>query len=378
MYKGYKVRIYPTKSQRELIWKHVHASRFIWNYMLSLQIENYKNGGKFITSYGMNYLLKPLREKEEYQWLKEISYKTLQRTCADLADAYIRFFNGDGYPKFKSKKKAKIAFPVRCDGTYFKNEYICIEKIGKIKYRSDFAFPNGRGYKFQNVRFTYLNGKYYISFVMEHENQVYNLTDSAMGIDLGIKELAVVAYGNKKYVFNNINKSKQMRSLDKKLRYVMKVASRKYEESRKRTGKYTKTKNIIKEEDKMRRLYSRMTNIRNNYTHQITHFLVSLLPNKVVMENLGVTDMLQNKRMSKYVHNQRFFMFINQMKYKCEWMGIQFVQVDRYFPSSKMCSCCGNIKKDLKLSDRTYVCSNCGLVIDRDYNAAINLMKYVA
>ena len=375
-YKGFKVRIYPTKDQIDIIWKHVHASRFIWNYMLSNQEEIYNSGGKFLNAYGMNYLLKPLREKEEYSWLKEVSYKTLQRTCSDLATAYIRFFNGKGHPRFKSRKKAKMSFPVRCEGTCFKNGLLHVEKIGNIKYKTDLSFPSGRSNCFKNVRLTYSRGKYYISFVMECESQAQQLTNNSMGIDLGIKELAVVACGDRQYVFHNINKSKKMREIRRRIKYTMRNISRKYEANKQGEHKFIKTNNITREEEKLRRLYAKETNIRLNYMHQITHLLVSMLPYRVVMEDLNITGLMKNRHLSNAFQNQALYKFINQMRYKCEWNGIEFIQANRFFPSSKTCSCCGAIKKELKLSERTFVCPECGFVIDRDYNAAINLSKY--
>ena len=137
-----------------------------------------------------------------------------------------------------------------------------------------------------------------------------------------------------------------------------------------------KTNNIMKEEDKLRKLYAHVSNIRMNYIHQTTHFLVSKLPRRVIMEDLDIVDMMKNKHLSKAIKEQCFHEFIRQMRYKCEWRGIEFVQANRFYPSSKTCSCCGNIKRDLKLKDRVYKCDVCGLVIDRDYNAAINLSRY--
>ena len=377
MIKGFKIRIYPTKEQEELIWKHIHASRFIWNYMLDLQQKNYADGGKFISAFGMHYLLPGIKKQGGFEWLNEVSSQMLKRTCGDLAEAYKRFFGGSGFPKFKSRKRAKPAFPVCCDRFYFKDGCAQIQKLGRVKYKSDFIFPEGRGQKFSNVRVSFINGKYMLSFGMECENQTPKLTDNSMGIDLGIKELAVVACGDKQVVFHNINKSKKVRDLNKRIRHAQRSISRKYEESRKRNGgRYEKTNNIHKEENKLRRLQARKANIRQNYLHQTTHALVSMLPKKVVMEDLHVSGMMKNKHLSKAVQEQCFYEFIWQMRYKCEWNGIEFIQVPRFYPSSKTCSCCGSIKHDLKLSDRMFVCPNCGAVIDRDYNAAINLSRY--
>jgi putative transposase len=196
-----------------------------------------------------------------------------------------------------------------------------------------------------------------------------------MGIDLGIKETMTVAYGDEQIVFHNINNSKTIRNLKKQMKHLQRSISRKYE-ANKQGKKYIKTKNIERLEDRLRKMYARLTNILTNYIHQCTHKLVSLLPCKVVMEDLNVQGMMKNKHLSKAIQEQCFFEIIRQMKYKCEWNGIPFYQVDRFYPSSKTCSCCGHIRKDLKLSDRTYICPECGLVIDRDINAAINLQRY--
>ena len=377
MIKGYKIRIYPTKKQEELIWKHIGSCRFIWNYMLDLQIERHKQGEKHLSGFDMMDLLTPLKCEEEYAWLKEVSNTSLQRTCATLASAYNGFFRKRlGFPKFKSRKRSKPSFPVRSERLHFNGNVAVIEKIGKIKYKSDFQFPQGTGHKFIDARISFINGKYMLSFGMECENQTPHLTDHKVGIDLGIKELAAVACGDEQFVFGNINKSKKIRELKRKLKHTQRTISRKYEASKARTGRYEKTRNIEREENKLRKLYTRLTNIRHNHLHQTTAKIISLLPMRVTMEDLNVTGMMKNRHLSKAIAEQCFYEFIRQMRYKCEWNGIEFVQVPRMCPSSKTCSCCGTVKRDLKLSDRTYVCPDCGLTIDRDYNAAINLMRY--
>lgn len=377
MIKGYKIRIYPNKEQKILIEKHIGACRFIWNYMLNLQNENYKLGNKYITRFDMIRSLTPLKKQEEYEWLNEVSNKSLCNICTDLDKDFKGFFKKEHkYPNFKSKKKAKKIYPVRSDGFYFKNSrHIKIEKIGIIKCKTDFEMPIGK-HKFSNVRLSKELNKYFISFGLECENQVRQLNDYNMGIDLGVKDFAVVSYGDNSLVFHNINKSSRMKKLDRKLKHLQRSISRKYEANR-QGNKYIKTNNIIKEEEKLRKIYKRISNIRNNYIHQITHKLIELLPKRVVMEKLNILGMMKNKHLAKAIAEQNFYKFIEYMKYKCEWNGIEFIQVDRFYPSSKKCSCCGNIKKDLKLSDRVYVCK-CGLNIDRDLNAAINLKNYVA
>ena len=209
---------------------------------------------------------------------------------------------------------------------------------------------------------------------MECENQAPHLTDMSMGIDLGIKDLAIAEY-NGQVVFHNINKSKKMKELREKQKHLQRSISRKYE-ANKQGKKYIKTKNIERLENKLRKLYYHISNIHQNYVHQCTHALVSLLPSRVVIEDLNIQGMMKNRHLARAIQEQCLSEFIRQMRYKCEWNGIEFVQANRFYPSSKTCSCCGNVKRDLKLSDRIYKCDICGLKIDRDYNAAINLSKY--
>lgn len=371
MIKGYKVRLYPTKEQEELLWKHIHACRFIWNYMLAYQNENYANGGKYISEFGMSNLLTPLKKQDKYTWLNEVSHSTLQIICRDLNKAFQLFFKKQlKYPKFKEKHKCRHSYPV-CIPRFriISNELVQIQKIGKVKCK-DINIPQG---KISNLRISFVNNKWILSFGIECENQTLNeLTDKSMGIDLGIKELAVVSFGEEKLVFHNINKSKRIKTLEHKLKHIQRVIARKY----KTNGNYEKTKQIQKYEKIRKELYYKISNIRQNYIHQTTHTLISYRPSRVVMEDLNVVGMMKNKHLSKAIGEQKFYEFTRQIKYKCEWNGIEFVQADRFYPSSKKCSCCGKIKKDLKLSDRIYRC-DCGLSIDRDYNAAINLMKYV-
>lgn len=380
MIKSYKIRLYPTKEQEQLMWKHVGSCRFIWNWMLAKQEELYKQGEKHLPAFDMINLISPMKKQEKYRWLREVSSKSIETICRDLDKAYKTFFKKtSGFPKFKNRKKSKPNFPVRTEALYFKDDKVLnIEKIGKIKYRTDFTFEYGKGTcKFTNARISYINGKWMLSFGMECENQVRELNDISMGIDLGVKDLAIVEYNGKPLVFHNINKSSQMRNIGKRMKHLQRSISRKYEANR--TGKkYNKTKNIEKQEERLRKLYARQSNKRRNYIHQATHKLVSLLPKRIVMEDLNVVGMMKNRHLSKAVQEQCFYEFIRQMEYKCAWNGIEFIKADRFYPSSKTCSGCGCIKKDLKLSDRTYRCDDCGLVIDRDYNAAINLSRYVA
>lgn len=381
--KAFKLRLYPTKEQERKMWQHVGSCRFVWNYMLALQEERYKAGEKHLSGFDMNKMLTPLKNDGEHNWLYEVSNRSLQITCSDLADAYNMFFKKKHkHPKFKSRKTDRPSFPVDNTSFYFKDERHCnIQKIGKVKVKTKKSFPIGNKVcKFYNPRVSYDEAKkrWIIAFAMDVEVDQEELTDKLMGVDLGVKDLANVAFGDENVVFHNINKSKRVRSLEKKKRHIQRNISRKYEASKKRTGRYEKTNGILREEQKLREVQARLNGIRQNYTHQVTHKLVSMLPEKITMEDLNVSGMMKNKHLARSISEQRFHEFLRQMEYKCDWNGIELVKADRFYPSSKTCSSCGSIKKDLKLSDRTYVCPECGLTIDRDYNAAINLQKYVA
>lgn len=374
MYKSFKVRVFPNNEQVELMWKHFHTSRFIWNYMISLQQQRYKNGEKHLSGFEMNKEVTILKKDDAYSWLRDVSSHTLYRTCADLDMSYKKFFNKKaGYPKFKSRKKSNVSFPLTdtVGKTYFTNEYVNVPVIGKMKYKTNYDLPLGRDKKICNPRLLYINNKWLIYFNLLCDKQVQKLSGN-MGIDLGVKDLAIVSYNSNCIIFPNINKGKRIRYLKRKLKHLQRNVSRKYKTNK----NYDKTKSILKIETQIKEICYHISNIRKNYIHQITHYLVSLNPQRIVMEDLNVKGMIKNRLLSSAIKEQCLSDFIAQMEFKSNYRGIEFIKADRFYPSSKTCSCCGNIKKDLKLSDRIYRCNNCGLIIDRDYNAAINLMNY--
>jgi putative transposase len=375
MIKGYKIRLYPTPEQEQAMWAHVHAARWIWNWALGMRIAVYHNSKRTVSSYGLSNMLPCLKEHEGYEWINEVSAAMLQRVLGDLEQAYRDFFKKKrGFPKFKSRKKTDPKFPVCMSqgDFYFKGDRVQIAKLGKIPYHTNYDIPQGREQKFSNPRISYDRGKWLLSFGIECESQVRQLTDKKMGIDLGIKDLAVVSYGEEKLVFHNINKSKRMRYLEHKRKHLQRSLSRKY----KVNGSYEQTANVKKVKAILQRVNSKLTNKRKNYVHQTTHALIELLPYRITVEDLNVSGMMKNKHLSKAIQQQCFAEFIRQIEYKCEYNGIEFQRADTWYPSSKTCSGCGSIKKDLKLKDRVYVCPVCGLEIDRDFNAAINLERY--
>ena len=373
MIKSIKIRLSPTKEQEELMFQSVGIARFAYNWGLSKWEEMYKEGIKPSKAKIRKEFNNSIRKNDDFKWLYNVSGQITAQAFADLEDAYKNFFDGLAQrPKFKNKKKSKKSFYVRYDAIKFSNNRVNIEKIGKVKYSSNYKIPKLD--KYTNPR-CHFDGKYwYLTFGFEHgESQASLNEDLSIGIDLGISHLAIVNHLDNP--IKNINKSKEVRRLKKKLKRLQRQVSRKYEMNKK-GSKFVKTNNIIKLERQIKLVHRRLNNIRNNHIHQATSKIIKLNPYRVVMEDLNVSGMMKNKHLAEKIAEQKFYEFKRQMKYKCQFNKIEFALADRWYPSSKACSCCKNIKKDLKLSDRTYTCNECGLVIDRDKNASINLGNY--
>ena len=372
MIKSVKIRLLPTKEQEILMFKSVGAARFAYNWGLAKWEEKYKKGLKPKGSLIKKKFNNDVKKQEQYKWLYEVSAQITSQVFKDLQKAFNNFFKKKAkYPRFKSKKRSRQSFYVRHDRMTIKNNTVNIEKVGRVKFTTNYDIPILD--KYVNPRCSF-DGKYwYLTFGFEHgENQVELNQDLSIGIDLGISRLAVVNCLDKS--IKNINKTKKVRKLKKKLKRLQRQVSRKYEMNKQGT-KFIKTSNIKKLERKIKLIHRKLTNIRNNHIHQATNKIVKLRPYRVVMEDINISGIMKNKHLSKAIAEQKLYEFIRQMKYKCEFNRIQFIQADRYYPSSKKCSKCGEIKKDLKLSDRIYKCK-CGLKIDRDKNASINLGNY--
>lgn len=371
--RAYTIRLYPTKTQEQDMIKHINACRYIWNWMIEQQENLYKESKKHLSAFDMIKLLTPLKNDGEHDWLYEISNATLQIVCRDLRKCYENVFNHrSNLPKFKTKKHSKLIFPICPVRSWFEKDVVHIQKIGKVKYRADCKINIGRcGNKIFNPRIKNVCGKWILSFVRDDEKQVIPLSGKNMGIDLGLKNFMTVAYGDDMIVFPNINKTKKIKDNEKKIRFLYRSIMRKY-----RANNFKKTKSIEKLEAKVKKVIRKNSNIRKNYIHQCTHKLVSLLPSKIIMENLNVSGMIKNRHLAKAISDSCFYETIRQLRYKSSWNGICFIQADRFFPSSKLCYNCGCIHKELKLSDRIYVCPECGFTIDRDFQAALNLQRY--
>lgn len=300
----------------------------------------------------------------------------------DACEAYRDFFKGyTKFPRFKSKKHSVPKFyqdnvKIQFTDTHVKVEGFATsrkknkQKLNWIRLAEHGRIPTEK-VKYMNPRIKYDGLNWYITVGIEYEDSTTLSTNEGIGIDLGIKDLTICSDGN---TYKNINKTHKIKKLEKRKRRLQRSISRRYEKNKK-GGSYCKTSNIIKSEKELLKLNHRLTNIRQNYLHQTTTEIVKTRPSFIVLEDLNVKGMMKNKHLSKSVQQQCFGEFRRQIEYKSAWNNIQVIIADRFFPSSKLCSYCGNIKKDLKLSDRIYRCE-CGNVIDRDYQAALNLKKY--
>ena len=348
------------------------TARWAYNWVLAKQEENYKLGNKFIQDGILRKELTQLKKVEEYSWLSNVSVDVYKQAVKDACAAYKRFFKKQAkFPKFKSRKKSKPSFYNDSVAIGVTNSYIKLTRIGKVKLSEKGRIPYG-DVTYYNPRVTFDGLHWYLSISVETTVFQQEATGESLGIDLGIKDLAIVSNGS---AYPNINKTPKVKKLKKQLRRMQRQVSRKYEMN-KDGDKFVKTKNISKLETKIRKQYIKLTNIRTNYRQQITTEIVKTKPSRIVVEDLNVKGMMKNKHLSKAIAEQSFYAFTETLRYKCEAQGIEFVKASMWFPSSKTCSRCGNIKKDLKLKDRTYNCECCGKSIDRDLNASINLARY--
>ena len=365
---GKKVRLKPTKAQELVMWKSVGTARWVYNWTLARQQENYKNGNKFISDNDIRKEITEMKQLDQFKWLYDVSNNVAKQAVKDACNAYKNFFQGKAeFPRFKSRKRARLSFYNDTEKLKVKpSKRVLIEKVGWMQTSEQIPV----GLKYCNPRVSFDGRYWYLSVGIEQAFKKEKLTDEVIGIDLGITTLAVCSNGNK---VKNINKTIVVRKIEKCLRRLQRSVSRKYEMN-KEGDRYAKTSNCIKIEKQIQRLHRRLANIRTNHIHQATNAIVKTKPCKVVMEDLNVKGMMKNRHLSKAIQQQKFKEFSRQMKYKCEKYGIEFMEVDRFFPSSKKCSSCDEIKKDLKLKDRVYTCK-CGFKMDRDLNAALNLQK---
>ena len=386
MYRAIKIRLLPTKEQETLFWKSAGTARWAYNYFLSANEQAYKEG-KRINVYEVLRHINNVLKKTTHTWLREVGCNVTKQGVKDAALALQRYIKGiSSKPKFKKRRKSKISFYVNYERLKRTKNGFHGEKIGFIKTAA--SLPKiAKGKHYVNPHISFDGKHWYLSVGYEVKQKQVELTGESMGIDLGVKELAIVSNqdASRTKFYENINKSAKVRRLEKKLKREKRKVSRKQEANIKSHDKkhrpiwkrpLRECRNIQKQNKIIQLLYKKLTDIRTNYLHQTTTEIVKTKPSKIVMEDLNVKGMMKNRHLAKAVAKQRFYEFKRQIKYKAEMYGIKVIEVDRWYASSKTCSCCGYIKHDLKLSDRIYICPICNTKLDRDLNAAINLANY--
>ena len=382
MIKTIRVMLLPNNKQKTKLFQYANTARFAYNWALGREQENYRNGGKFISDGDLRKEFTQLKKTDEYAWLNRVSNNVTKQAIKDACEAYRDFFKGyTKLPRFKNKKHSVPKFyqdnvKIQFTDTHVKVEgFATSKKKNKQKLNWIRLAEHGRipteNVKYMNPRIKYDGLNWWITVGIEYENSTSLPLNEGIGIDLGIKDLAICSDEHK---YQNINKTQKVRKLEKRKRRLQRSISRRYEKNKKGVS-YCKTSNIIKSEKELLKLNHRLTNIRQNYLHQTTTEIAKTKPSYIVLEDLNVSGMMKNRHLSKAVQQQGFYEFRRQIEYKSTWNNIPVIIADRFFPSSKLCSCCGNIKKDLKLSERIYKCE-CGNVIDRDYQAALNLKMY--
>ena len=383
MIRSIKVRLNPNNKQFTKLFQYAGCARFAYNWAINREEENYKQGNKFLSDMDLRKEFTQLKKLQEYKWLNEVSNNVTKQAIKDACNAYKNFFKGQSkFPKFKSRKYSTPSFyqdnvKIQFTDTHVKVEAFSMskkqnkQKLNWIKLCEKKKIPTDC--KYMNPRFTYDGLYWYVSVSIEVDDNTENTLPSneGIGIDLGIKDLAVCSDEN---TYKNINKTQRVKKLEKRKRRLQRSVSRKYCKNKKGDN-YCKTNNIIKREKELLKIIKRLTNIRHNYLHQTTSEIIKRKPSFICIEDLNVSGMMKNRHLSKAVQEQEFYEFRRQIEYKAKWNNIPVIIADRFFPSSKMCSCCGHIKKDLKLSDRIYKCE-CGNIINRDFQASLNLQKY--
>lgn len=375
MLKSFKTEINPSEEQKVKIRKTIGTCRFIYNFYLAHNKELHENGKKFMSSNKFRVWLNNeyVPKHPEYSWIKEAYSKAVTQAVNNGQTAFTRFFNHkSAFPRFKKKGKSDVKMyfvknnpkDCRCE-----RHRINIPSLGWVRIKEKGYIPTTKdGYVIKSGHVSIKADRYYVSVLIEiPDNRIANNSNEGIGIDLGLKDFAVVSNGTS---YKNINKSAKLKKLEKQLIREQRSLSRKYENVKK--GGPTQRANIQKQRLKVQKLHHRIDNIRTDYINKTIAEIVKTKPSYITIEDLNVLGMMKNKHLSKAVASQKFYEFRTKLQAKCNENGIELRVVDRWFPSSKTCHCCGAIKKDLKLSDRTFTC-DCGYIEDRDFNAALNL-----
>ena len=377
--KSFKTEINPTQEQMQKINRTIGTCRFVYNFYLAHNKELYDSEKRFLSGMDFQKWLNNiyLKENPEYLWIKEVSSKSVKQSIMNADKAFKRFFKKQsGFPRFKKKNRSDVKMyfvrnnPNDC---FCERHRINIPTLGWVKLKEKGYIPTSKqGYRIKSGTVSRKAGRYYVSVLIDMpDTEKPQLNTFGLGIDLGIKEFAVMSNG---IVKKNINKTAKLRKLEKQLKREQRCLSRKYEDVKKRNKKKGEAtrQNIQKQLLRVQKLHQRIDNIRTDYMNKTIAEIVKTKPSYITIEDLNVKGMMKNRHLAKAVASQKFYEFRTKLQIKCNENGIELRVVDRWYPSSKTCHCCGAVKKDLKLSDRIFKCS-CGYVEDRDLNAALNL-----
>ncbi|TPG00461.1 transposase [Clostridium perfringens A] len=385
--RSYKIEINPTQEQKTKIHQTIGVSRFVYNFYIARNKEIYEREGKFVSGMDFSKWLnnKYIPNNQEMKWIKEVSSKATKQAIMNGDKAFRDFFKkAKGFPRFKKKKNqdVKAYFPKnnKTDWTLERHK-VKIPTLGWVRLKEFGYIPVNSIVKSGTV--SQKADRYYVSILVEETAikisngntgiEIFNHNNEGVGIDLGIKEFVICSNGNK---FKNINKISTVKKVEKKLKREQRKLSRKYESlkirNKKEKGGNVTSQNIQKQVVKVQKLHQRLANIRTDYINKIVSSIIKQKPSYITIEDLNIKGMMKNKHLSKAIASQKFFEFKTKLTVKCKENHIELRIVDRFYPSSKTCSQCGKVKKDLKLSDRIYKC-DCGFTIDRDLNASINL-----
>ena len=409
MIKTYRVMLCPNNVQNSRMFATAHTARYAYNWTLALQMRIYADTGKYLSNYEARKLF--TEHKKEATWLYEVSNNATKQTIKDCCKAFQRFvaeknksgytpytvkqiskaacdgrtltrYDMHGHPKFKKRGRVKPSFYMDTDKIAITETRVRLEKLGLSRKRNKQCLnlirlaEHGRiptSATYTNPRIVFDGINWWLSVGVEVKREVSKPAGEGIGVDVGVKALAVISDGD---VYININKTQKIRKLKKRQRRLQRKVSRKYQMNMEGES-YKKTGNIIKSEKELLKLNQRLNGIRHNHLHQTSADIMKREPSYIVTEDLNIKGMMKNKHLAKAIQEQGIAEFHRQIAYKSVWNGIEHIEAPRYYPSSKTCSVCGFIKTDLKLNDRIYTCE-CGNIIDRDLNAALNLKAYGA
>ena len=378
MYKAIKIELKLTNEQKIKICKTIGTERFIYNEYIKYNQEQYELGNKFVSAFEFSKYINNvyLPSNPDKKWIKDVSSKSISQAMIYGEKAFKNFFKGlSSFPVFKKKGKNELgAYFVKNNKKDFEfyRHKIKIPTLKFVRVKEYGYIPKNANIKSGTI--SKIANRYFLSLVMEVEDAIKetNTNTKGLGIDLGIKDTAICSDGK---VFKNINKTKKVKNIKKKLKREQRKMARSIEYSKTNKIKLKELKNFNKKKLKVQRLFYRLNCIRDDYNNKIVNEITRTKLKYITIEDLKVSNMMKNKHLSKAIQEQNFYTIRIKLINKCKERNIELRLVDTFYPSSKTCSCCGNIKKDLKLNDRIYKCGNCGLEIDRDYNASINLEK---